>query len=139
MKTRPDVERMGEHYVGFCALKVIEKLIDGSGLDQAFDEAGKWTLSNKQYIRLMTSVTWLTYACLKPCLNYDISNSCLFVLDHCVHAIHFILRYDSSSQVTLIPSLLYVHIRWSPWDLQYSTLTSCTCAHFILMLAHHWG
>ena len=58
----------------------------------------------------MTSVTWLTYACLKPYLNIDVSNSCAFVLDHCVHVIHFILRYDSSSQViTLGPSLLYVN------------------------------
>ena len=115
LQQRPDIRRgfvfhMGELHVVFCALNVIGKLIDGSGLDQAFDEAGKWILSEKQDIRLMTSVKWLTYACLKPCLNYDISNSCAFVLDHCVHAIHFILRYDSSSQViTLRPSLLYVN------------------------------
>ena len=92
------VFRMGELHVVFCALKVIGNLIDGSGLDQAFDEAGKWILSEKQDIRLMTSVTWLTYACSKPCLNYDIIDSCAFVLDHCVHVTHFILRYDSSSQ-----------------------------------------
>ena len=85
---------MGELHIVFCALKVIGKLIDGSGLVQAFDEAGKWILSEKQDIRLMTSIAWLTYACLKPCLNYGISNSCAFVLDHCVHAIQFILRYD---------------------------------------------
>ena len=94
----------------FCALKVIGKLIDGSSLDQAFDKAGKLILSEKQDIRLITSVTWLTYACLKPYLNYDISNSCAFALDHFVRAIHFISRYDSSSQViTLRPSLVYVN------------------------------
>ena len=111
LQQRPDIRSgfmfsMGELHVVFCALKAIGKLIDGSGLDQTFDEAG----NKKQDIRLMTSVTWLTYACLKLCLNYDISNSCVFVLDHCVHAINFILRYDSSSQViTLRPSLLYVN------------------------------
>ena len=115
LQQRPDIRSgfvfsMGELHVVFCALKAIGKLIDGSGLDQAFDEAGKWILLEKQDIRLMTSVTWLTYAYLKPCLNYDISNSCVFVLDHCVHAINFILRYDSSSQViTLRPLLLYVN------------------------------
>ena len=57
MKTLSDIERMGEHHVVFCALKVIERLIDGSSLDQAFDEASKWILSKKQDIRLMTSVT----------------------------------------------------------------------------------
>ena len=36
------VFRMGELHVVFCALKVIEKLIDGSGLDQAFGEAGNF-------------------------------------------------------------------------------------------------
>ena len=99
LQQRPDIHsgfvfHMGELHVVFCALKVIGKLIDGGGLDQAFHEAGKWILSEKQDIRLMMSVTWFTYACLKPCLNYDISNSHAFVLEHCIHAIHFILRYD---------------------------------------------
>ena len=31
---------MGEFHVVFCALKVLGKLVDGSGLDQAFVEAG---------------------------------------------------------------------------------------------------
>ena len=62
LQQRPDicsafVFRMGELHVMFFASKVIGKLIDGSGLDQAFDEAGQWILSGKQDIRLMTSVT----------------------------------------------------------------------------------
>ena len=86
LEHRPDIRsgfvfRMGELNIVFCALKVIGKLIVGSGLDQAFSKAGKWILLEKQDVRLMTSVTWLTYACLKTCLNYDISNSCAFVLD----------------------------------------------------------
>ena len=40
------VFRMGELHVVFCALKVIGKLIDGSGLDQIFDEAGMSSLPN---------------------------------------------------------------------------------------------
>ena len=32
---------MGELHVVFCALKLIGRLIDESGLDQAFDERGK--------------------------------------------------------------------------------------------------
>ena len=32
------VFRVGELHVAFCALKVIRKLIDGSGLDQSFKE-----------------------------------------------------------------------------------------------------
>ena len=35
------VFRMGELHVVFCVLKVIGKLIDGSGLDQVFNEAGR--------------------------------------------------------------------------------------------------
>ena len=35
------VFRMGELHVVFCVLKVIGKLIDGSGLDQAFNKAGR--------------------------------------------------------------------------------------------------
>ena len=71
LQQRPDIRsgfvlRMGELHVVFCTLKVIGKLIDGSCLDQAFDKAGKWILSDKPCKRLMTSVTWLTYACLKP-------------------------------------------------------------------------
>ena len=113
LQQRPDISselvyRTWELHVVFCALNVTGKLVKGSGLGQAFDKAGKWILSEKQDIRLMTPATWLTHACLKPCLNYDISNLRVFVLDHCVYAIHFILRYDSSSQViTLRPLLLY--------------------------------
>ena len=45
LQQRPDIQncvvfRMGQLLVVFCALKVIGKLIDGSGLDQIFDEAG---------------------------------------------------------------------------------------------------
>ena len=40
------VFRMGELHVVFCALKVIGKLIDGSGLDQIFGEAGMSSLPN---------------------------------------------------------------------------------------------
>ena len=35
------VFRIGELHVVFCVLKVIGKLIDGSGLDQVFNEAGR--------------------------------------------------------------------------------------------------
>ena len=35
------VFRMGELHVVFCVLKVIGKLIDGSGLDHVFNEAGR--------------------------------------------------------------------------------------------------
>ena len=35
------VFRMSELHVVFCVLKVIGKLIDGSGLDQVFNEAGR--------------------------------------------------------------------------------------------------
>ena len=65
---------MGELQIIFCALKVIGKLIQESGLDQAFDEACKWILSEKQDIRSMTSVTWLTYTFLKAWLKYDTRN-----------------------------------------------------------------
>ena len=48
LQQKPDIERgfvfrIGELHVVFCALKVIGKLIDGSGLDQTFDEAGIYT------------------------------------------------------------------------------------------------
>ena len=33
------VFRVGELHVAFCALKVMGKLTDGSGLDQSFEEA----------------------------------------------------------------------------------------------------
>ena len=51
LQQRPDIQncflfRMGELLVVFCALKVIGKLIDGSGLDQIFDEAGMSSLPN---------------------------------------------------------------------------------------------
>ena len=39
------VFRMGKLHVVFCVLKVIGKVIDGSGLDQAFEEAGKITIN----------------------------------------------------------------------------------------------
>ena len=35
------VFRMGELHVVFCVLNLIGKLIDGSGLDQVFNEAGR--------------------------------------------------------------------------------------------------
>ena len=52
---RPDIQsgfvfRMGELHVVFCALKVIGKLIDGSGLDQTFDEASMRSLSNSMIL-----------------------------------------------------------------------------------------
>ena len=45
LQQKPDIRdnfvfRMGELHVVFCALKVLGKLIDGSGVDQAFVEAG---------------------------------------------------------------------------------------------------
>ena len=51
LQQRPDIQNgfvfsMGELQVVFCALKVIGKLIDGSGLDQIFDEAGMSSLPN---------------------------------------------------------------------------------------------
>ena len=51
LQQRTDIQngfvfRMGELHVVFCALKVIGKLIDGSGLDQIFDEAGMSSLPN---------------------------------------------------------------------------------------------
>ena len=46
LQQKPDVVfRMGELHVVFCALKVIRKLINGSGLDQIFDEAGIYGLT----------------------------------------------------------------------------------------------
>ena len=38
------VFRIGELHVVFTSLKVLDKLIDGSGLDQAFEKAGKITV-----------------------------------------------------------------------------------------------
>ena len=51
VQQRPDIEngfvcRMRELHVLFSALKVIGKLIDGSGLDQIFDKAGMSSLPN---------------------------------------------------------------------------------------------
>ena len=45
LQVKPDVKngfvfRMGELHVVFCVLKVLGKMIDGSGLDQVFEEAG---------------------------------------------------------------------------------------------------
>ena len=68
LQQRPDIQsgfvfRMGELHVMFCALKVIGKLIDGSGLDQAFDEADKSILSEKT--RYQTNdVPHMAYLCL---------------------------------------------------------------------------
>lgn len=90
LQQKPDIRSgfvfcMGEfHDVVFSSLKVIRKLIDGDGWDQAFDKVGKGILSEKQDTRLTMFVSWFTYACLNPCLNYGISNSCAFVLNHCV-------------------------------------------------------
>lgn len=47
LQVKPDVKagyvfRMGELHVVFCVLKVLGKMIDGSGLDQVFEEAGKF-------------------------------------------------------------------------------------------------
>ena len=46
LQVKPDIKndfvlRMGELHIVFITLKVLGKLIDGSGLDQAFKEAGK--------------------------------------------------------------------------------------------------
>ena len=51
LQQRTDIQngfvfRMGELQVVFCVLKIIEKLIDASGLDQIFDEAGMSSLPN---------------------------------------------------------------------------------------------
>ena len=45
---------MGELHVVFFVLKVIEKVIDGSSLDQAFKEAGK-IINNCIKIEIHTS------------------------------------------------------------------------------------
>ena len=47
LQERADIDkffvfRMGELHVVFCVLKCLGKLIDGSGLDKAFHEAGKF-------------------------------------------------------------------------------------------------
>ena len=44
------VFRKGELHAILCALKVVSKLIDGSGLDQIFDEAGMRSLSNSMIL-----------------------------------------------------------------------------------------
>ena len=46
LQEEPDIKegfvfRIGELHVVFCALKVLGKMINGSGLDQIFEEAGK--------------------------------------------------------------------------------------------------
>ena len=51
LQQSPDIRnsfvfRMGELHVVFRALKVIGKLIDGSGLDQIFDKVGMSSLPN---------------------------------------------------------------------------------------------
>ena len=56
VQQRPDIEnsfvcRMGELHVLFSALKVIGKLIDGSVLDQIFDEAGMSSLPNNLILK----------------------------------------------------------------------------------------
>ena len=40
---------MGELHVAFCVLKVTGKVINGSELEQAFEEAGKQTLTYVAY------------------------------------------------------------------------------------------
>ena len=40
---------MGELDLVFCVLKVIGKSIDGSGLDQVFEEAGEHTLIDQTF------------------------------------------------------------------------------------------
>ena len=52
LQQRTDIQngfvfRMGELQVVFCVLKINGKLIDGSGLDQIFGEAGMSSLPNK--------------------------------------------------------------------------------------------
>ena len=46
LQVKPDIRdnyvlRIGELHVVFTSLKVLGKLIDGSGLDQVFEEAGR--------------------------------------------------------------------------------------------------
>ena len=46
LQVKPDIRdnyvfRIGELHVVFTSLKVLGKLINGSGLDQAFEEAGR--------------------------------------------------------------------------------------------------
>ena len=46
LQVKPDVSesfifRIGELHVVFCVLKILGKMIDSSGLDKAFEEAGK--------------------------------------------------------------------------------------------------
>ena len=55
LQLKPDIRdhfviRMGELHVVFCVLKVLGKLIDGSGLDQAFVEAGKYYQSHAKVV-----------------------------------------------------------------------------------------
>ena len=56
LQQRPDVQsgfvfRMGELHVVFCALKVIGKLIDGSDLDQIFDEESMFSLPDNLILK----------------------------------------------------------------------------------------
>ena len=49
LQVKPDIRdnyifRIGELHVAFTSLKALGKLIDGSGLDQAFEEAGRITV-----------------------------------------------------------------------------------------------
>ena len=51
LQQRPDIQngfvfRIGELNIVFCVLKINGKLIDGSGKDQTFDEAGMSSLPN---------------------------------------------------------------------------------------------
>lgn len=39
LQEKMNIKNVGELHVAFCALKVMGKLIDGSGLDQSFEEA----------------------------------------------------------------------------------------------------
>ena len=44
------VFRMGELHVVFCVLKAIGKFIYGSGLDQVFNEAGRYLLAVMEFL-----------------------------------------------------------------------------------------
>ena len=63
LQVRSDVRdnfvfQMGELHVIFFVLKVLGKMIDGSGLDQAFEEAGKF---DKFFLFLIFQIDCLLY------------------------------------------------------------------------------
>ena len=68
LQSKPDVNerfvfRIGELHVVFTVLKILGKLIDGSGLDQAFEEAGTTCLEVFSFIllQLIDIITGLFY------------------------------------------------------------------------------